>query len=85
MIKVDRGIEIPNISRKGRIPMESLDLPWADMEVGDSFFIPATNKDPLRLMNKITGSGNGFFGAGCVKARSVVEDNIFGIRAWRVQ
>jgi len=44
MIKIDKGIPIPNnVSSKGR-PTK---YPWEDMEVGDSFLFPSNTISPL--------------------------------------
>jgi hypothetical protein len=43
--KIDKGIEVPGMNRrKGRYP-------WAELEVGDSFFIPSEEvSDPRSAM-----------------------------------
>ena len=84
MFTIEKNVPIADKTHRGRMPSTKLDLPWQDMEVGDSFFVPVGSQDMVRLMNKITASGRGFFGAGCIKARSVVEDE-YGIRVWRIQ
>ena len=35
MIQIDKGIAVPDYSIRGRTPI----YPWADMGVGDSFFV----------------------------------------------
>lgn len=83
MFAVEKDVPLTSRMHRGRMPSTDLKFPWDEMEVGDSFFVPVGDADPLRLMNKITGSGNGAFGAGHIKARTVFESEL-GIRVWRV-
>jgi len=87
-IKIEKGIELPLAGWRGAaLPNypRSADYPWERMSVGDSFFVALPEGgDLVRLMNRITGSGAGRLGPGCVKARCVVEDGSIGVRAWKV-
>ena len=83
MFTIEKNVPIADKTHRGRMPSTKLNFPWSDMAVGDSFFVPVGDQDMVRLMNKITASGRGFFGRGHVKARSVVEAE-FGIRVWRI-
>lgn len=83
MFTVESNVPLADKTHRGRMPSTKLELPWASMEVGDSFFVPVGDQDMVRLMNKITARGRGFFGRGHVKARSVFEEE-FGIRVWRI-
>lgn len=50
MIKIDRGIPMPNAGHKATI------YPWHDMQVGDSFYVTGTRSNGLASMgHKITG------------------------------
>ena len=80
---IEKEIPLSNKTHRGRMPNTGLKFPWADMQVGDSFFVPVGNQDMVHLMNKITASGRGYFGKGCVKARAVSETE-FGVRVWRI-
>ena len=86
MFEVSNNVSLEDKNHRGRLPRTTLKFPWASMEVGDSFFVPASlhNNDIVRLMNKITASGRSHFGNGHVKARSRVEGGILGVRVWRV-
>lgn len=73
-----RGAELPNYPR-------GCDFPWIRMTIGDSFFIPCEEgADLVRLMNRITGSGCGRVGPGCVSARATFEGGKIGVRAWLI-
>jgi hypothetical protein len=48
MIKVDKGIPLPQQKGSGRRPK----YPWLDMEIGDSFTVPPGTRKSL------AGSGN---------------------------
>ncbi len=82
--KIESNVPLADKTHRGRLPGTKMQFPWSDMEVGDSFFVPVRDHDMVRLMNKITASGRGFFGAGCIKARSVMEEE-YGIRVWRMR
>lgn len=84
MFSIEKSVPYEKLGHRGRMPKTNIKFPWEEMEVGDSFFIPVGNMDVVRLMNKITASGRGYFGAGHVSSRSTVEDNVFGIRTWRI-
>lgn len=84
MFLVESHIPFPEKRAYKRLPQTHLDLPWRHMKVGDSFFVPADGYDPLRLINKITGSGHGHFGPGRVSARTTVENGEIGVRAWLI-
>jgi len=87
-IRIERGVELPSTGWRGApIPNypKAADYPWARMAVGDSFFVALPEgADIVRLMNRVTGSGAGRLGAGCVSARCVVENNRIGVRAWKI-
>jgi hypothetical protein len=80
MYKLDQDLPIPprplNHSLKPRVAV----YPWAQMRVGDSFFVPQGNRK------------SGFSTHGASKrylakytTRKVAEDGIPGERVWRVE
>lgn len=40
MISIDKNIPIPKVNRGGHLKPREAKYPWAQMEVGNSFFVP---------------------------------------------
>ena len=58
MITIEKGIKLPeNLKLKGTKPQ----YPFEDLEIGDSFFIPETEKDNSRILLGRLKSAIGYF------------------------
>jgi hypothetical protein len=75
-IKIDKGIPIaPNTSGRRAI------YPWAEMQIGDSFFVPG----------KTTRQFAGHFSRAKARysmnfvVRVVTENEVTGVRVWRTE
>lgn len=85
MFVIESHIPFPEKRLYKKISDEQLQLPWSGMKAGDSFFVPVDGGDPIRLINKITGSAHSYFGPGKVSARTTVENGELGVRAWLIE
>ena len=83
MIKIDKGIEITEkFFRKGKAPI----YPFRFMQVGDSFFVPLEGRKIRKLTSSIMGSARSKRMAGVkFSVRSVIENDVKGIRCWRIK
>jgi hypothetical protein len=72
-IRIDKGVPIPP-QRDGR---GNPKYPWAAMEVGDSFFVPADRQ------RGITSVPNKKHAPKKWTSRMVVENGVKGLRIWR--
>lgn len=73
MIEVQSEIPVP--PRKcGPKPK----YPWADMDVGDSFFALAT-------VDSLTSCAHNALGKGCYTLRQSTEGGVHGVRVWRLK
>ena len=74
MIKIDKNVPLPNPDGfQGKYP-------WRKMEVGDSFFVVG------KKTNSLTGCAYKLKELGMRFAfRTVTEDGVKGVRAWRVE
>ena len=74
MIEIDKNVPLSRSLR------ETKKYPWADMQVGDSFFIPQ--------ISEITRGGlyTGAQRAARIKiaTRRVTENGVEGVRVWRI-
>ena len=68
--KIDKGIPLPN----GRYP-------FADLDVGESFFVPNANANSVSSTASRLGKA---LGAAFV-CRRVKENGVPGMRVWRVE
>ena len=76
-IKIDKGVPIPKIDGLGRHHK----YPWHDLNVGDSFFVPnATTRRFCSSVNRIQKT----LGIS-MKCRTVTENDIKGVRIWRIK
>lgn len=69
-IKIDKGVPIPNGSGGYSV------YPWAEMEVGDSFFAPVPG-----LSGSIAGAARKY--GWKFRTQTTVENGIKGVRVWR--
>lgn len=71
--KIDKGIPLPSsyAGGQGRFP-------FADMQVGDSFFVTQVSMSRLLLAARK-------FRPMRVTARTVVENGVRGVRVWRIE
>lgn len=83
MFKIDKGVEIPAVYVGGR--GRRAKYPFAEMAVGDSFFVPVDVERRPMLLKSLISCGFNALGAGKVSVRSVVEDGKCGLRAWRIK
>jgi len=74
MIPIDKGVLIPSIRRR-KSP-----YPIAEMEVGDSFHVPAMPGDLMKVRNRLNGALLRFKRDGQKFTLRVVEG---GVRVWR--
>jgi len=73
MFEIEKGMEIPSRKGGGGRPSK---YPWLDMEIGDSFFVPAETMPPC---GKIIPPGR-------VQPRRFSQRKVTGgIRVWRVE
>lgn len=88
-VLIEKGISRPpagsvrKVLAKSTYPSPTI-YPFREMQIGDSFFIPAGDLDNLRLMNQITSIGRSVVGVGCVSARQLVENGQLGVRCWLI-
>lgn len=76
-ISIDKNVPVPTLIRRGR----QASLPSADLEVGDSFMLPATTKDEFnQARTRLRSSTATLVKKGCKFATRSVEG---GIRIWR--
>lgn len=73
MIKVEKGIPIPEKPRKGGKPAK---YPWATMDVGDSFFV-----EGVPLANFASGAYNA---AKLLNRKFSLRTVEGGVRVWRI-
>lgn len=77
-IRIEKGIPIPPGGRAGK---ENARYPFADMEVGDSFFV-AVEREVLRKRRNVLSSASNYWkkrGKGQFTIRAVDG----GLRVWR--
>lgn len=75
-IKIDKGVPLPEPKRgrKGTYP-------WDELQVGDSFFVPGKTCNTFGgFLTRLKKAG----GIECV-IRSVTENDIKGVRIWRIK
>ena len=76
-ISIDKNIPVPTLIRRGR----HASLPSADLEIGDSFMLPAITKDELdQARTRLRSSTASLIKKGRKFATRSVEG---GIRIWR--
>ena len=82
MFKIDRNITKPKFRGRGA-PNK---YPFKSMEVGDSFFVPVGKfKTIAALQSSVMNSGAvSLGGRGNVSSRAVTEDEVEGVRTWRI-
>ena len=70
---IDKDVPVPDKIKKYKYPLR-------EMEIGDSFFIPARVPSQMSSYISVSKSATGFE----YTSRSVIEDGIKGVRVWRV-
>lgn len=81
MIKVDKDIPIPKYWQRTMYP-------FANMKVGDSFFVPNMKKiNGSTMSRKVTMAAYVYGWRHEMKfiTRTVTEEGIVGIRVWRIK
>lgn len=73
-IKIDKGIPLPKQVRTSKYP-------FADLGVGDSFFVPGVKAASLGNAAKHHAARTGH----SYRSRTVTEDGVLGARIWRVE
>lgn len=85
MYKIDTNVPLP--TPRGR--PAAFPFPFADMQVGDSFFVPTAEGDLRKVRNRLASSIVRFRQKVDINAkfstRVVDEESVNGIRVWRVQ
>jgi len=82
---IQKEIPIPDRKRGGRPK-----YPWQSMDLGDSFFVPCRGKPPdtqRALIRRLLSSANVqriHYGTRFT-ARSVTENDVVGVRVWRIE
>ena len=80
MFAVEKGIPAPDY----RTFENRRYYPWKDMEVGDSFYVPARTDEGVTKLQVATSSTA--IGAGKrLKTRYTVRQEGEGVRVWRVE
>lgn len=88
MYTIDKGLAVPALARsRSAGPMK---YPWADMEHGDSFFVPLPKKssrdDAVIARKRVVSAGRSWCKRNRPEARvisrALTEDNTHGIRIW---
>ena len=74
--EVDASVALPPPSRQGVYP-------FADLALGESFFVPLNGESRLKVQRRL--SVNGSRRPGRFVTRSLVEDGVPGIRVWRAE
>jgi len=69
--KIEKDKKIPSIHGKEKYPLK-------DMEIGDSFFIPGKTSGSMSMIFKRIPDKK-------FTCRSLVEDQVKGIRVWRIK
>ena len=78
-IKIEKGVPLPS---KGRY----VKFPWNKLEVGDSFFVAALNKnDSVKTQSRLHTSLRDFqrYGGEQIKIQTTQVDG--GVRVWRIE
>lgn len=76
-IKIDKGVPLPEPSKRGPKHV----YPWEKLQVGDSFFVPG------KKTNTFGGQLTRFKKSAGIKCviRTVTENNVKGVRIWRIE
>ena len=79
MIKIEKGIPIPSASLKNQYPFH-------DMSIGDSFFIPFSEKEEKRVRANLYVEISKYLRATKGEARSFITRSVKGgCRVWKVK
>lgn len=83
MYPVERGVPIPApFKRVVRVGMQK--YPWAEMEVGDSFFVPHTPEEPgTWVQNRVNASAVHWLKRYARSHRFTTRQLANGVRCWR--
>lgn len=73
--KIEKGLPVPRSHGVG------YKYPWRELQPGDSFFVPDSDKCRQSVMQSVSSLGRALYGRGAVTARRVDG----GIRFWRVK
>ena len=72
------------IDKKIPIPEKQSKYPWREMEVGDSFFVEATDHDKGRLQKDLFNSSGYYARRNNAKAKFTTRQMDDGVRVWRI-
>lgn len=80
MFEIERDIPIPKLTRRGKYPFRL-------MVVGDSFFVPETDKERCRRLTSIlTACSRQGRGKGKFSTRTIKKDGLpVGVRCWKIE
>lgn len=70
---VEKGVPLPR--QKRRV------YPWDDLDVGDSFFVAEASSSAISSSACSAGKRLGM----TFRCRAVTENNVHGVRVWRVE
>lgn len=73
-IGIDKNVPIPTKADR------TTKYPWADMEIGDSFFVPKANKNTIAS----TSAAASVKYRHSYKTVEVVQGRTKGVRVWRI-
>lgn len=77
MVKIDKGFPIP---KRGQRVIAVYKYPFSKMQVGDSFFTPTSRPNNMyTIAHRAAKIFNHKY-----TCRSVVEDEVAGVRIWRI-
>ena len=75
-IKIEKGIPIP-----GRRGGATVIYPWLELEIGESFFVPANGMPLHRVQQRLNPARHIRFGHKFISRQMPEED---GVRVWRI-
>jgi hypothetical protein len=81
--KVEPNIPLPNIPR-GAQPSPAR-YPWAEMKIGDSFFIPLLNKTLINVRGGLQIDLKKYYLQEGVKIKITTRSIDNGLRVWRIK
>lgn len=81
MIKIDKGVPMPTAATAGRVKQ----YPFAEMDVGDSFFVATQGGDIRKTQVRIAGNASAARRANkaCAGRKFATRQVEGGVRVWR--
>lgn len=82
MIRVDQGVPIPKMRRRGKPP--PFKYPWSEMKPGDSFLMPYDGRAPGKAASSLTGLAHQFNRNNGKEWTWTTRREKGGVRIWRL-